>query len=151
MAGKTRKIRPRWGHWKFQVDVHGAAPQRILARYEKPQIEFDIALLEDILAVRGDHLETLRTLAELYTMNGQLREGLQVDRRIVDSCPRDPVARYNLACSLSLSGRIDDCFRELRQSVRLGYRDFEHMSDDPDLDAARDDPRWIELFELVEV
>jgi tetratricopeptide (TPR) repeat protein len=133
------------------VDTRAEAPRRVLARFEKPQIEVDIALLEDILAVRSDHVETLRTLAELYTRNDQLRQGLQIDRRIVALCPRDAVAHYNLACSLSLTGRLDECFQILRRAIRLGYRDMQHMIADDDLEAAHNDPRWLELFDLIEV
>ena len=148
---RARKIRPRWNHWMFHFDLGAGVPERILLRFAKPQAEFEIAFLEDILIRRPNHLESMRQLAELYTRTGQYRAGLEMDRRVVASCPRDGVAHYNLACSLSLTGKLDDCFRALRRAIKLGYRDFEHMQSDPDLEAAHNDPRWAELFTTTEV
>lgn len=135
----------------FHVDALGPAPGRIVRRFRKPQIEFDIAFLEDVLAKKPDHLDAMRMLAELYTRNGQHRQGLGVDRRIVAATPRDAVANYNLACSLALTRRVDECFTVLRRAIRLGYRDLDHMAADPDLEMAHNDRRWLELFELIEV
>jgi len=146
-----KKIRPRWNHWDFALDVRAGAPDRVARRFNKSQVEFDIAFYEDILAGSPNHLETMRALAELYTATGQYRQGLRMDRQIVAATPRDPVANYNLACSLSLTHRLDECFKVLRQAIRLGYRDYEHMAADKDLAEAHKDPRWIELFELIEV
>jgi tetratricopeptide (TPR) repeat protein len=146
-----KKIRPRWNHWMFHVDAGAAAPERVLRWLAKPQTDFEIAFLEDILAAKANHLETMRLLADLYTRNGQYREGLEMDRRIVVACPRDSLAHYNLACSLSLTGRLDECFAVLRQAIRLGYRDIEHMTDDPDLEAAHNDPRWVDLVLATQV
>ena len=151
MSWVPRKTRPCWEHWGFCVDLEGAAPRKMLRRFQKSQVEFDIAFLEDVLADNPEHLDSMRMLAELYTLTGRLRQGLRMDRRVVAAAPRDPVANYNLACSLSLTGRLDECFAVLRQAVRLGYHDLDHMSNDADLDAAHKDPRWLELFELIEV
>ena len=146
-----KKIRPRWNHWDFAIDSHAVAPERALRRFNKSQTEFDIAFFEDVLAGSPNHLDTIRTLAELYTANGQYRQGLRMDQRVVAASPRDPVANYNLACSLSLTHRMDECFKILRQAIRLGYRDFSHMAADTDLEDAHKDARWLELFELIEV
>jgi hypothetical protein len=135
----------------FHVDFGARAPGRVVRRFRVPQIEFDIAFFEDILAHNPTHLEAMRTLAELYTRTGRFRAGLQIDRRVVAARPRDPVAHYNLACSLALTGRLDECFQVLRQALRLGYRDLEYMSADSDLDAAQKDPRWQRLFDRIQV
>lgn len=143
-----RKIRPQWKHWNFELDFHAWAPQRVLHRFEKPQVEVDIALLEDILAQRPNNIESMKQLAEIYTIAGRHREGLEMDKRIVKARPLDAVAQYNLACSFSLCDLLDDSFRSLARAMRLGYRDYDHMWNDPDLQQARNDPRWEELFSL---
>jgi hypothetical protein len=140
----TRKIKPCWNNWLFNTET--PVPEKMLRRFQKPQDEFDIAFLEDILVSNRNHLDTMRQLAELYTRNGQYRHGLDVDRRIVAACPTDAVAHYNLACSLSLTNRIDECFQMLTRALRLGYFDYEHMALDSDLEGARKDARWTKLF-----
>ena len=149
MTQKGKKhVRPLWEHWDFSTEMAGSVPQRIVRRFSKKQIEFDIAFLEDILADDPNHLETMKQLAELYTRNGQFRQGLKMDRRIVAVCPREAVAHYNLACSLSLMYLVDECFKRLNQAILLGYREFGHMALDPDLETARKDARWGGLFTL---
>jgi tetratricopeptide (TPR) repeat protein len=145
-----KKIRPQWTHWDFELDFHGWAPQRVIRRFDNPQSDVEIALLEDILAEKTDHIEAMKQLAELYTQAGHYREGLEMDRRIVRARPMDAIAQYNLACSLSLCDMLDDAFKALGRAMRLGYRDYEHMWNDPDLQQARCDPRWEELFSLSE-
>ncbi len=145
-----KKIRPHWMHWNFELDFHGWASDRVLRRFDKSQADIDIALLEDILAENINHLDAMKQLAELYTQIGHYREGLQMDRRIVRLRPLDAIAHYNLACSFSLCHLLDDAFRTLAKAMRLGYRDYEHMWNDPDLQEARTDPRWEELFSLSE-
>ena len=125
--GKMRKIRPQWTHWGFELDFHNWAPQRVVHRFDKPQTEFDVALLEDLLAEKFDHIEAMKQLAEIYTQTGRHREGLEMDRRIVKARPMDAVAQYNLACSLSLCDMLDDTFRTLARAMRLGYRDYEQI------------------------
>ena len=78
----------------------------------------------------------------MLTRLGRYDEGLQVDQRLVRLEPEEPIVHYNLACSLSLLGRIDDGIEELTRAVDLGYEDVEHMLKDRDLRALRNDPRF---------
>ena len=48
----------------------------------------------------------------------------------------------NLACSLALSKRNPEAIRSLRQAIGLGYRDFEWMSHDPDLQGLKRNPAF---------
>ena len=54
--------------------------------------------------------------------------------------PSNSTAHYNLACSLALSKRHPEALRSLRDAVALGYRDFEWMSHDPDLQGLKRNP-----------
>ena len=78
-------------------------------------------------------VELIEILGGLYTKQGRIAEGLKMDRKLVRLQPSNPTAHYNLACSLALSKRNTDALRALRNAVALGYRDFEWMSHDPDL------------------
>ena len=65
---------------------------------------------------------------------------------IRDSCPDDPCFYYNLACSHSLLGQIDEAIRILGHALELGYDNFKGLQDDPDLDNLREDPRYEDLL-----
>lgn len=51
--------------------------------------------------------------------------------------PGDPLLHYNAACALALWGRIDEAAARLQVAVDHGFRDFQHMERDPDLEALR--------------
>jgi len=61
--------------------------------------------------------------------------------------PTDFVLHYNAACAMALLERPDDAIRSLRQAVRHGFRDFDLMVEDPDLESLRSDRRFIEIAE----
>ncbi len=71
------------------------------------------------------------------------------DRRLVALKPEDPIVRYNLTCSLSLTFRADDAAGQLREAIRLGYKDFDHMEKDPDLTYLRKQPEYRDILKSV--
>ena len=88
-------------------------------------------------------------LAQLYTKTGQIDSGLKMDRKLVRLSPDDPVAHYNLACSLALKGRKADAVRTLRVALTFGYKDFHWMENDPDLSPLHDYPGFVKLIREV--
>ena len=103
---------------------------------------FEIEFWEGVVAAAPGHVGALRQLGHAYTQRGDYEKGLVVDRRLASLRPHDPVAHYNLTCSLSLTGRLDEAFDALRRAVEVGYSDFEHLRKDPDLAWLREDPRY---------
>ncbi|MCK4908595.1 MAG: redoxin domain-containing protein [Planctomycetes bacterium] len=49
---------------------------------------------------------------------------------------------YNLACAYSRCQKIDDAFNALKKAVDLGYKDFDWMKKDEDLENIRKDKRF---------
>ena len=88
----------------------------------------------------------LESLGNAYTRCGRIEDGLAVDRRLVAIIPKSPIAHYNLACSLSLLGKIDEAIESLEHAVRLGYNDFDYLEHDPDLANVRRDGRYRSLI-----
>jgi len=62
---------------------------------------------------------------------------------------RDPIARYNFACALALAGRADDALDALAAAIEGGFRDAEHIREDPDLESLRELERFRELVESI--
>ena len=134
-----------WAHWDFGSRFVHPVPDSVLKRFQEDQDAFDIRFLEDVLARVGEDAEILRHLGHLYTQAGRHRDGLAVDLRLVALNPRDAIAHYNLACSWSLLGKTSRAVPALKKAIKLGYRDFDHMREDPDLENLRRDPRWDDL------
>ncbi len=92
-----------------------------------------------------DFADALRAQACNLTVKGRLKDGLTVDKQLVTVRPDDPTAHYNLACRYALLKQRDKAIVTLRRAVELGYRDFEFMLEDHDLDSIRKDPRFRKL------
>jgi tetratricopeptide (TPR) repeat protein len=122
-----------------------------LARVADPsQLDFELDFFGGILSRCPDYVDALRIMGNLLTLKGRFAEGLQIDKRLVQLRPEDPLAHYNLACSYALLKRADLSLKTLRRAVELGYRDFRYMREDRDLDSIRHDPRFRQLLKEYE-
>ena len=89
-----------------------------------------------------ESVEILMELGNLYTLNGQVQEGLHVDLRLVDIKPHEPILHYNLACSQSLLNDVEAGLASLRCAIELGYSNIEYLQEDSDLENLRKDERF---------
>jgi len=117
--------------------------------FRKEGVEFDVSFMEGVLHHDPCHEEALQVLGHAYTIMGEHEKGLKIDRRLTRLRPEDPVAFYNLACSLSLTEQLDGAFDALRRAIQLGYVDMGHMLKDPDLENLRRDPRFRSVLQLI--
>ena len=116
---------------------------------ENRELDFEISFYEELLVNNPGYIEALILLGDAYTRRGQYQKGLQVDLKLCRIKPRDPIARYNLACSYSLLNNIDLAVNNLREALQLGYRDLKWMNDDPDLVNVRKDNRYYNLIKKI--
>ncbi len=120
-----------------------------MARDEPKDIAFEIGFFESVLRQRPRYPDVIEILGGLYVKAGRSADALRMDRRLVRIEPGSPGAHYNLACSLALCRRKSAALASLRRSIELGYRDFEWMSQDPDLDSLRKHPAFIALVDRL--
>jgi tetratricopeptide (TPR) repeat protein len=112
-------------------------------------LDFDIRFFESVLRRSPNYTNAVEILGGLYTRQGRITDGLRMDRRLVRLRPANATARYNLACSLALLKRKSAALRELRQAIELGYRDFDWMQQDPDLEGLKGHEDYQALLELL--
>ena len=113
---------------------------------ERTQLDFELEFFGKVLANVPDFADALRAQACNLTMKGRLQDGLVVDEKLVTVRPTDPTAHYNLACRYALLKQRDKAIVALRKAVELGYRDFDFIKEDHDLDSIRKDPRFRKLL-----
>ncbi|MCI0701040.1 MAG: hypothetical protein L0241_08150 [Planctomycetia bacterium] len=113
---------------------------------ERTQLDFELDFFGRVLEKVPDFTEVLRVQACNLTTKGRLADGLVVDEKLVAVRPTDPTAHYNLACRYALLKQRDKAITALRKAVELGYRDFQFMAEDHDLDSIRKDPRFRKLI-----
>lgn len=109
-------------------------------------VQFETGLYEAILKTEPDNTMVLMILGYICTKAGLYKKALVVDKKIVKLLPEDPTAHYNLACDYSLLGALDEAFAELELACRSGYKDFEHLEKDSDMENLRRDPRYQQIL-----
>lgn len=114
------------------------------------QLDFEIEFFAGILERHPDYVDVLRVQGNNLTLKGRYADGMQIDKRLVQLRPEDPLVHYNLACSFALLKRSDLALKTLRRAVELGYRDFRYMREDRDLDSIRQDPRFRQILREYE-
>jgi len=118
-------------------------------RAERLGDEFLAEVLGYAVIRRPEDVHALSELGHVLTRLGRFEEGLGIDRRLGRLLPEDPTVHYNLACSLALLGREEEALDALEQSIDLGYRDVEHMLEDPDLLRLRPLARFRDLARIA--
>lgn len=113
---------------------------------KKADSEFEISFYEKLLEKSPHFIQVLTALGNAYTQRGDYEKGLEIDLRLSRLRERDPVVYYNLACSYSLLGRIDEALSSLKRAIELGYEDFNYLRRDPDLENLKEDKRFQSLL-----
>ncbi|MBC8244907.1 MAG: hypothetical protein H8E20_10980 [Verrucomicrobia bacterium] len=111
----------------------------------------EISFLEGLTQRDPQYVEALQLLGDNYTRRDRFRDGLTVDEHLAKLLPDDSMVFYNLACSYSLTDRIDESITALNKAVHLGYKDSRWMDEDPDLNNVRTDPRYKRIRRQLEV
>jgi tetratricopeptide (TPR) repeat protein len=73
-------------------------------------------------------------------------EGKIKAARAIELSPNDPLMFYNVACFYSTVGDKPRAIESLKHAVSAGYGFYEWIKRDPDLDAIRLEPEYIELM-----
>lgn len=115
----------------------------------KKRKTFEIKFFEKLIKTKPSFVEALTCLGDAYTKGGFYQEGLEVDLRLSKLLPDDPVVHYNLACSYSLLGKIDEALSILKRAILLGYDDFAYLTKDKDLENVRKDARFGKLMRKI--
>lgn len=119
-----------------------------MTKKEIEKLDFEISFFGSLIKGNPNYVDALIPLGDAYTKRGLYEKGLEVDLKLVELLPLDPVVHYNLACSYSLLGKIDLAINTLEKVIKLGYSDFKWMNKDPDLENVRKDSRYLELLKL---
>ncbi|KAF0243031.1 MAG: hypothetical protein FD180_3602 [Planctomycetota bacterium] len=109
-------------------------------------LSFETGIAAAFLRAEPGHREALEMLGHALTRQGKHDDALAVDRELVGLEPDNAYIRYNLACSLSNLGKVEEALGELEIALELGYDDLAYMQKDPDLARVRKDPRYRTLL-----
>ncbi len=111
--------------------------QKKMSGADQRELDTKIKFIEGLVRRDPNYVDALQILGDHYTQRGRISEGLKVDERLASLEPGNPLVFYNLACSYSLSGELDQAAVALEKAIQLGYRDFNWLAKDPDLKPLR--------------
>ncbi|MFA5645385.1 MAG: hypothetical protein WDA18_03390 [Candidatus Ratteibacteria bacterium] len=118
----------------------------VLNKEECIIVQKEITILREILKKRPDCIEVLLALADAYVETGDYQASLEIDSKIVQLNPHEPIGYYNLSCDFSALGMIENAYSALFTSVVFGFRDFVTIRQDPDLRNLREDRRYEQFY-----
>lgn len=113
--------------------------------YEE-DLEFEIDFFEKVLSDNPKYTEAMIQLGNAYAKKGMLNKSLVIDKKLIELHPKDPLVFYNLSCNYSLMGKKKLSLDMLEKAVDLGYYDYEHLKNDPDLDNVRRSLRFRKIL-----
>jgi tetratricopeptide (TPR) repeat protein len=113
-----------------------------LTRQAQRDLDIEIGFLEGVVKRDPEYVEALQVLGDDFTRRGRYCEGLRIDEQLAQLRPHDSLVLYNLACSYSLTQRVDDALHALERALSSGYRDFKWLAEDPDLQNVRSHPQY---------
>jgi len=119
------------------------------ARDQTRALDIQIQFMEGVVRRDPRYVEALQLLGDNYTKRGRYSEGLNVDERLAELDPENPMVFYNLACSYSLTDQCDRAADAIEKAISLGYRDFNWLIKDPDLKKLRAHPRYKAIRETI--
>lgn len=111
------------------------------------QSDFEFDFFGQMVRRGTTNIHILKEHAGILVQRGDRAAALEIERKLALLLPTDPIIRYNLACGLAVHGEIEESVVQLLESIRLGYRDFELMENDADLDSLRHHDVFIKLLD----
>src|SRR5512145_972414 len=85
----------------------------------KLQQEFEVSFFRKALEHDPENIDVLVYLGDTFSKRGMTVDGREIDKRLVRICPEEPTFYYNLACSYSLLGQLEQAFSALEKAIQL--------------------------------
>ena len=103
---------------------------------KQENLDFEIEFLEKLLQKDPNYVDVL------YTKKKQYQKALEIDLKLADLKPDDPIVFYNLACDYSLLNKKTLGLKALEKAFKLGYDDINYIFQDPDMKNLRESKRF---------
>ena len=141
------RVRPE----DYQALVLMAAPLKALGREDEMRaaMRHGLEVAEKHLELNPDDARALYLGAGALVQLGDQDRGLDWTRRAYAIDSEDPGVLYNVACSYSNMGRVDDAIACLEKAVQNGFGHREWFENDSDLDPLRGDERFQALMKRL--
>jgi superkiller protein 3 len=112
---------------------------------------YELALerFRQALAYNQNYLPAHFHMGITYVNTKEYEKSIRCFEKVIALDPTESAAYYNIACCLSLMGKVDEALAWLQISVEKGFKDFKHMDKDGDLDNLRETARYREIRNMA--
>jgi hypothetical protein len=143
VKGKSAEIRGGEGP-ATRLPLPIERPQEVLEHinYQEEEKRYRDALERD-----SDKFEAHANLGRIYLRLQDFEKSIYHHRQAMNLRPDDPNAYYNTACTYAKTGETEKAIALLKQSVAKGFKDFDRMRKDSDLESIRNEPGFKSLVE----
>jgi adenylate cyclase len=108
-----------------------------------------IRVAESRLKLNPDDARALYMGANGLVALGEIEKGLEWARLARDLDPNDPMLLYNVACVLSLAGKVEEALDCLEQCVENGLTERRWLERDSNLEPVRGNARYLALIRAM--
>ena len=81
----------------LRIATSGSTGEPFVCYADQHQLDFELDFFGRILERHPNYVDVLRVQGNNLTLKGRYAEGMQIDKRLVQLRPSDPLAHYNLA------------------------------------------------------
>jgi tetratricopeptide (TPR) repeat protein len=100
---------------------------------------------EKVLSIQPGFTDAMNNLALLYVGRGQHEKALPLYMKLIELEPESYVPYYNLACMYARQNKVEQSIDWLREAVGKGFKDWDHLKSDEDLENIRSTSYFREL------
>src|SRR5690606_35416412 len=100
---------------------------------------------QQLLALGGPDGDALSRLGAALVMEGRTAEAIEALQAQCAMNYRRDLGEFNRAAAHGRAGNLDEAVRRLEAAVRIGFSDVKMLEEDPDLDAVRGRPAFLEV------
>lgn len=106
-----------------------------------------VELLKEALKIDADNERANFYYGFSLHMSGDIDAAMPYHERSAATDFYKGLGNYNMACVYSLKGKTEQALEHLEAAIDAGFQDFDHMSEDPDMDNIREDDRYKKLLQ----
>lgn len=105
---------------------------------------------EKALEIEPDFTQALHRLAVIYSKKGQYNDSLRFLLRIMKIQPDSIEVFYDIACVYAKQGFVDESIKWLDDAINKGFKNWDLLKDDRDLNNIRNTAYYKDLINRIE-
>jgi serine/threonine protein kinase/tetratricopeptide (TPR) repeat protein len=109
-----------------------------------------IELAERHVALNPGDIRALVLGSSILVAMGQQDKGLDWAQRALKLAPRETMVLYNVACTYSVAGKIDEALDYLERTIEEGYRQKSWIETDSEFESLRGHPRYRKILDRID-